>query len=115
MSQTNYLLKVILIIFNFTAEKKKNIVKLGVDNMSEIGSQESNKPPHPLLSPSSQTLTKPLFIGGHPQQRNVPSNRYMGCIRKVEIFDNLFVKHTFNTFSAQMVTGNVTLSVCPTI
>lgn len=58
----------------------------------------------------------PLFIGGDsPQNRNDPSRRYLGCIRNIEIIDNLSNKYILGKLTPQMVEGNVTLSVCPTI
>lgn len=59
---------------------------------------------------------KPMYIGGTPQQHlSGQRNKYLGCIRNVEIVNYLSETKTFTKFPTQMIHGNVSLSVCPTI
>lgn len=58
-------------------------------------------------------INKPLYLGGHP--KDTQSNKYLGCIRNVEITSSDKQIETFKKFPADAVKGNVTLSVCPTI
>lgn len=97
------------IIFLILAVKSKNVAQIGVDN--------DFKPPDQFGKGGSvDSVGKQLYIGGHPlQKRNGNYNKYIGCIRNIEITDSANEKHTFNKFPTQMVQGNVTLSVCPTI
>lgn len=90
--------------------KRKNAVKLSIDK-GPWGPDQFGQ-----VGTSSTIGNKPLYIGGNPlQRRNGQQKRYLGCIRNVEIIDHLSEKHVFEKFPIQMIQGNVTLSVCPTI
>ncbi|XP_050541070.1 laminin subunit alpha [Daktulosphaira vitifoliae] len=91
------------------AVKSKNVAQIGVDN--------DFKPPDQFGKGGSvDSVGKQLYIGGHPlQKRNGNYNRYIGCIKNIEIIDSSNEKHNFNKFPTQMVQGNVTLNLCPTI
>lgn len=100
--------KLIFNFITFAATKKKNNLKLGLNN-SFNENQTYGKISHTKQG-------SPLIIGGDsPQNRNDQSRRYLGCIRNIEIFDNLSNKYKLDTLTPQMVEGNVTLSVCPTV
>lgn len=90
--------------------KLKNVVQLGVDNMFATPDQYGKG------GSSSNIPSKSLYLGGNPIYNNRLSNGYLGCIRNVEIVNNnLQDKIIFKKFPTQLVHGNVTLSVCPTI
>lgn len=94
----------ILVFFvTFTAIKIKNRMKLGINKEYKE---------HQFYGRMSHSVKgNPLFIGGDsPQNRNDQSKRYLGCIRNIEISD-----YKVDRITAQMIRGNVTLSVCPTI
>lgn len=102
----------IVVFFNyFTAEKRKNIALLSVDNNSTFSIPDVYSKP----GSSSGSVAKALYIGGNP--RNSSDKKYLGCIRNIEIIVNQqqSEKHIFKKFPTQVVHGNVTLSVCPTI
>jgi len=90
--------------------KLKNVVQLGVDNMFATPDQYGKG------GTSSNMSIKSLYLGGNPIYNNRQSNGFLGCIRNVEIVhNNLHEKNVFKKFPTQLVHGNVTLSVCPTI
>lgn len=90
--------------------KLKNVVQLGVDNIFATPDQYGKG------GTSNNMSSKSLYLGGNPIYNNRQSNGYLGCIRNVEIVhNNVREKHVFKKFSTQLVHGNVTLSVCPTI
>jgi len=89
--------------------KRKNVALLGVDNMFSTPDQ------YGVSGASNSNSTRPLFLGGHPLKRSGQANKYLGCVRNVEIVNHQTEKQTFKKFPSQMVHGNVTLSVCPTV
>uniref|UniRef100_A0A2H8TTK7 Laminin subunit alpha n=2 Tax=Melanaphis sacchari TaxID=742174 RepID=A0A2H8TTK7_9HEMI len=92
------------------AAKHKNIVRLGVDNMFTTPDQYGK------VGTTNNTLTESLYLGGNPIFNNRQVNGYLGCIQNVEIVNvNIHDKIIFKKFPTQIVHGNVTLSVCPTI
>lgn len=92
--------------------KRKNVVQLAVDNMFASPPDQFGR-----AGTTSITMSKSLYIGGNPIYNNKrPSNSYLGCIKNVEIIQNSSnERHDFKKLPTQVVHGNVTLSVCPTI
>lgn len=86
--------------------KRKNIAQLGVDNLFSTPDQYGKG------GSSNISIGRSLFIGGHPRSQ---TSKYLGCIRNIEVVDHMSNRHIIKKFPTQMVQGNVTLSVCPTI